>query len=81
MSTTVHATMQVKRKTPECCHLPHLLTVSSVQHSCRLSKIRASVGKALKARNVPRLEFRLNELTAAQAAVEEALDRLKAGDP
>ncbi|KAL0053825.1 hypothetical protein WJX82_011373 [Trebouxia sp. C0006] len=45
----------------------------------RLSKIRVSVGKALKARHVPKLEFRLNQLTESQAAVEQELDRLKAG--
>lgn len=35
------------------------------------------MGKALKARHVPKLEFRLNQLTEAQAAVEQELDRLK----
>ncbi|KAL0034407.1 hypothetical protein WJX79_000698 [Trebouxia sp. C0005] len=45
----------------------------------RLSKIRVSVGKALKARHVPKLEFRLNQLSESQAAVEQELDRLKAG--
>ena len=42
----------------------------------RLSTIRMKLGRALKARNVPRLEFRLNELSAAQAAVEREFDRL-----
>lgn len=42
----------------------------------RLSSIRMSLGRALKARNVPRLEFRLNELSAAQAAVEREFERL-----
>lgn len=45
--------------------------------SCRLSKIRVSVGKALKARHVPKLEFRLNQLSAAQEAVELELNRLE----
>lgn len=35
-----------------------------------------SLGRALKARNVPRLEFRLNQLSATQAAIEEELERL-----
>ncbi len=53
--------------------------VCQVVKGCRLSKIRVSVGKALKARHVPKLEFRLNQLTESQAAVEQELDRLKAG--
>ena len=57
------------------CRLTH-----EGQRPCRLSKIRVSLGKALKARHVPKLEFRLNQLSEAQAAVEEELDRLRAQD-
>lgn len=46
----------------------------------RLPKIRASVGKALKARHVPKLEFRRNQLSEAQAAVDRVLNRLKEDD-
>lgn len=42
----------------------------------RLSKIRVGLGRALKARNVPRLEFRFNQLSASQAAVEEEFERI-----
>ncbi|KAL3150598.1 hypothetical protein ABBQ32_000405 [Trebouxia sp. C0010 RCD-2024] len=46
----------------------------------RVSKIRASVGKALKARHVPKLEFRLNQPSESQSAVQMVLDRLKERD-
>lgn len=62
-----------------CCKLVAFLAYEG-WHPCRLSKIRVSVGKALKARHVPKLEFRLNQLSEAQAAVEEALDRLRTQD-
>ena len=35
-----------------------------------------SLGRGLKARNVPRLEFRLNQVTESQAAVEQVLQQL-----
>lgn len=43
---------------------------------CRLSKIRMGLGRALKARNVPRLEFRFNQMSASQAAVEQEFERI-----
>ena len=44
--------------------------------TCRLSQLRMSLGRGLKARNVPRLEFRLNQVSESQAAVEQVLQRL-----
>lgn len=35
-----------------------------------------SLGRGLKARNVPRLEFRHNALSASQQAVEQEFERL-----
>ena len=43
---------------------------------CRLTQIRMSLGRGLKARNVPRLEFRLNQLSESQLAVEQVFERL-----
>lgn len=43
----------------------------------RMSKLRVAMGRALKAKHVPRLEFRLNQLTASQEAVEHELKRLR----
>ena len=44
---------------------------------CSLGKIRTSVGKALKARHVPKLQFRLNKLSKEEAALERELDKLE----
>lgn len=74
--------MVYHRKLTSDCYSSLLYTVhKQTLHSCRLSKIRVSVGKALKARNVPRLEFRFNQLSVSQAAVMEELDRVKGRDP
>lgn len=44
---------------------------------CRAPKLRSALAHALRARNMPQLEFRHDSLTARQQEVEDILQRLE----
>ena len=47
-------------------------------HMRRVSQLRRDMGRLLGMRRTPRLEFRLDRLSAEQQAVEDAFRRLQA---
>ena len=47
-------------------------------HMRRMSQLRRDMGRLLGMRRTPRLEFRLDRLSAEQQAVEDAFRRLQA---